>query len=457
MIRGTSHIFRFDCSDIIDNITDAKSFEATFEQSNNNNSPIIKKFDVFFEGDPVVATVIGDDGCSVNIDAKEVIIELTPEETILFMEDRKLQVQLKGTTIDTGATFANYIQYITVYPMLAGQNNRAISGGGNSTYVLPVASSNTLGGVKVDPVKSNININDGLISVTSENVINMFGYTPANVVETVYVGEEEPSNEEVQIWVHPTEEDLSSSDQPDIEIPYDQVPVSNGGTGLSCVTVGSYLVGNGTESLIEKTPAEVLDDIGTIPVSKGGTGADNVDTALLNLGIKTGTWRPICNCCRPDEGTYIGHYVKINDMVTITFYVQANINDETGYFCIDGSYLPWEPVSVDQWWAGGGYQSGLYTKDNTPDAYFVGWVLRHNSKDNTNHIYARVNYRVNSDGDVKHEGTGTDNNGDQLVENGGYMHVKREGETYPEIRIAGSITYKATNKRGSNYDTKEYD
>ena len=137
-------------------------------------------------------------------------VELTPEETILFAEDRKLKVQLKGFTSNPDTTFADYIQYVTVYPMLAGQNSRAISGGGNSTYILPIASSSTLGGVKVNPRNSNITIKDGLISVTSDNVVDALDYTPADVVETVYVGEEAPTDTNIKVWVNPTEEDLSS-------------------------------------------------------------------------------------------------------------------------------------------------------------------------------------------------------------------------------------------------------
>ena len=44
-----------------------------------------------------------------------------------------------------------------------------------------------------------------------------------------------------------------------------QVPVSHGGTGLSRLTAGSYLVGNETSDVLLKTPSEVLDDIGAIP------------------------------------------------------------------------------------------------------------------------------------------------------------------------------------------------
>ena len=40
------------------------------------------------------------------------------------------------------------------------------------------------------------------------------------------------------------------------------LPVAQGGTGRTSVTAGNYLVGNGTKGMVEKTPDEVLKDIG---------------------------------------------------------------------------------------------------------------------------------------------------------------------------------------------------
>ena len=45
-----------------------------------------------------------------------------------------------------------------------------------SNYTLPMASSSTLGGVKIG---SNISVSDGTISVTKSNVTSALGYTPA--------------------------------------------------------------------------------------------------------------------------------------------------------------------------------------------------------------------------------------------------------------------------------------
>lgn len=44
------------------------------------------------------------------------------------------------------------------------------------------------------------------------------------------------------------------------------VSAENGGTGRTRLTKGSYLVGNGISSVLLKTPPEVLDDIGAIPI-----------------------------------------------------------------------------------------------------------------------------------------------------------------------------------------------
>lgn len=43
------------------------------------------------------------------------------------------------------------------------------------------------------------------------------------------------------------------------------ITVSNGGTGCTSLTKGSYIIGNGLSSVQQKTPSEVLADIGAIP------------------------------------------------------------------------------------------------------------------------------------------------------------------------------------------------
>lgn len=74
---------------------------------------------------------------------------------------------------------------------------------------------------------------------------------------------------------------------------YGTVAVSLGGTGKTTVTADSFLVGAGTDAMIEKTPAEVLAHIGAAPAGYGYGGTipdlievtsdDALKTALDNL------------------------------------------------------------------------------------------------------------------------------------------------------------------------------
>lgn len=50
-----------------------------------------------------------------------------------------------------------------------------------------------------------------------------------------------------------------------------QTSVKNGGTGLAELEAGSYLVGNGTDEVIFRTPTEVREDIGAAPAYSYGT------------------------------------------------------------------------------------------------------------------------------------------------------------------------------------------
>lgn len=78
--------------------------------------------------------------------------------------------------------------------------------------------------------------------------------------------------------------------------------VSGGGTGRSALNAGEYLIGEGTNGLSSKTPAQVLTDIGaatsthghaltdtnitgTLPLNQGGTGATTQAAARTALGV----------------------------------------------------------------------------------------------------------------------------------------------------------------------------
>lgn len=60
--------------------------------------------------------------------------------------------------------------------------------------------------------------------------------------------------------------------------------VSNGGTGKSSVTSGNYLVGNGTSAMTEKTPAQVLSDIGAAPAYTYSTTDLTAGSSTLTTG-----------------------------------------------------------------------------------------------------------------------------------------------------------------------------
>ena len=57
-------------------------------------------------------------------------------------------------------------------------------------------------------------------------------------------------------------------ERPDAANIYGTVAVKSGGTGKTSITAGNFLVGNGTDAMIEKTPAEVLEMIGAASSGK---------------------------------------------------------------------------------------------------------------------------------------------------------------------------------------------
>jgi len=62
--------------------------------------------------------------------------------------------------------------------------------------------------------------------------------------------------------------------------------VSRGGTGKSSVTAGSYLIGNGTGAMTEKTPAEVLAHIGAAAASHGHDAASSSAAGFMSAADK---------------------------------------------------------------------------------------------------------------------------------------------------------------------------
>lgn len=74
-----------------------------------------------------------------------------------------------------------------------------VTGKPSSYYTLPVASSTTLGGVKVG---GNISLSDGTISLTKQNVTSALGYTPPTTdTNYVYYGPTQPTSSTIKIWI----------------------------------------------------------------------------------------------------------------------------------------------------------------------------------------------------------------------------------------------------------------
>ena len=83
---------------------------------------------------------------------------------------------------------------------------------------------------------------------------------------------------------------------------------------------------------------------GTLPISRGGTGATSASTALSNLGvtISSGSWTPTIasrNGTNPTYSVYYKYarYYRINNLVYITFHMKVNISNQgTDYACVKG-------------------------------------------------------------------------------------------------------------------------
>ena len=94
---------------------------------------------------------------------------------------------------------------------------------------------------------------------------------------------------------------LISAIQPDASSITDVVQVENGGTGKSSVTAGNFLVGNGTEALVEKTPSEVIADFSadlasqteTVTATSSGWTGDGPYTQIVSVNIMTETCNAI--------------------------------------------------------------------------------------------------------------------------------------------------------------------
>lgn len=99
------------------------------------------------------------------------------------------------------------------------------------------------------------------------------------------------------------------------------LPVTNGGTGRNSLTSNSFLIGNGSGSVILKTPAEVLESIAALPLS-GGT-----LTGAVNISVD-GT-----------EASVISKYDTTNKVVAFSYGIQSLGEDYSVRYCGGKTYI----------------------------------------------------------------------------------------------------------------------
>lgn len=173
--------------------------------------------------------------------------------------------------------------------------NNGTGGGSGSDYVLPAADNDTLGGVKIG---SHISVTpDGTISIESEDIKGALGYTPANSSDvSTYVLPKATSNTlgGVTIGDNITVADgkISVSAQ-DIKDALGYTPADSTSSGYvlpkaSSSVLGGVKIGSGvnvTADGVISVDKTIGNTTGTLAVNRGGTGATTASAAAKNLGI----------------------------------------------------------------------------------------------------------------------------------------------------------------------------
>lgn len=124
---------------------------------------------------------------------------------------------------------------------------------GNPTIDLPITRLGNIEAGSKD--KTTLADADALPVLDSTNNMEMKKISWANVIATV-----KQKFEDVFA--------AASHKHSATEITSDTLGVPRGGTGKSDFTTGNYLLGNGADAVAEKTPSQVLADIGAVPTSR---------------------------------------------------------------------------------------------------------------------------------------------------------------------------------------------
>ena len=272
------------------------------------------KADSALQGVKVNGTLVTpDSNKTINIDATS-ISAATPEQGA--KADSAIQgIQGNGTTITPNA---NKIVNITPSNIGAVPTSRTVNGKALSSNISLTASN--VGAAPYE-VKSSTDFNDmttpGIYTMKSSSTNSPSGGSYHSLI-------------------------MLKSDNGSY---YQQLAIKEGTTNMY-IRYGSSSSWSAWKQLALSDHTHSASDLtsGTLPVSRGGTGATSSSAALSNLGItiSSGTWTPTLASREGTNPTYSVYYryamyYRINNLVYISFHMKANISNQgSNYACVRG-------------------------------------------------------------------------------------------------------------------------
>jgi hypothetical protein len=163
----------------------------------------------------------------------------------------------------------------------------------------------------------------------------------------VYYGTDDPAPD-IKVWIDP-------SGEPSLTL------VPSGGTGRQTITSGSYLIGNGTSAINEKTPAQVLSDIGAVSITD----------------YEEGSWTPLFRGMTTagsfNYGERYGYYYRMNKFLHLCLRVSISSVETAPEGDLEIVNLPFPVKSVTGYRANG----ALWTVNvdwGTNRTYFITYM-----------------------------------------------------------------------------------